>query len=171
MDDHPKSIVLLMTPFRDGVAFKSPTKGAFFLNGWAFEKSNADALEHAEKYTPEGTEITVDHVEVDLPDPRIGGAEDEHGYGTDGVFEAEGVHIPFAGACPVQGDGEVDGFGCYYRSRGSGWALEIKIGGDEPWTYGEWDYVWPDGGWIHRDESMKNLAKAVQKFRERDTAK
>jgi len=167
--DHPKSIVLLITPFRDGVAYKSPTPGTLMLGGWNQDKTEEEAVANARKYLPEGTEVIVDHVTVDLPTPKLGGEEDEdgYGYGCDGVYQAKGVYINFNGACPVQGEGEVDGFGCYYRSRHNGWTLEIKIGGDEPWEYGEWKYVWPEAGWLHRDETMKHIEKAVAKFRER----
>lgn len=165
--DHPKSIVLRVAPHRDGVAFTSPTEGAFTLTGWQAAKNEEEALEWARKHIPEGTEITVEQATDQLPSPKLGGMqEEERGYGTDGTYEAEGVSIRFGGACPVQGEGEVDGFGIYYRSRGNGWTLEIKNGGDEPWMYGEWEMVWPDAGWLHRDETVKNIEKAVAKFRE-----
>lgn len=35
------------------------------------------------------------------------------------------------GACPVQGEGEVDGASWYFRARGEGWSFEITPDTDE----------------------------------------
>jgi len=102
--------------------------------------------------------------------PQTAGCE-----GTGGTYEAPGVSITFGGACPVQGTGEIDGHGCYYRARGEGWSLEVydcEIEGDGLpgeghllWEYGEGRYIWPLGGWLAAEESRRNIARAVRKFR------
>lgn len=92
--------------------------------------------------------------------PRIGDIDE-----TEGAIHDDGINIEFGGACPVQGEGTVDGFGVYYRSRGHGWSLEIYVGGEDPWEYGENLYAWPDGGWIDKSESILNIMKAITKFR------
>lgn len=90
---------------------------------------------------------------------------------TDGVATGDGYEVPFGGACPVQGDGEVDGHPCYYRSRGKGWSLEVyPVGGDTMtappiFEYGEACYVWPAGGYVRPEISAENVARAVAKFR------
>jgi hypothetical protein len=93
---------------------------------------------------------------------------------TSGTYESPGVFVEFGGACPVQGDGEIDGHKCYYRSRGNGWQFEIYDGdffGDtEPrvdvWDYWERPYIFPDGGWVHPDVSCSCIARAVDKWRQ-----
>lgn len=52
-------------------------------------------------------------------------AQDVTGGDTDGVAAGEGYEVTFGGGCPVQGDGVVDGFPCYYRSRGAGWSFSV----------------------------------------------
>jgi hypothetical protein len=95
--------------------------------------------------------------------------------GTFGLYEAEGVSVAFGGAVPIQGDGEVDGHPCYYRSRGEGWSFEVYARGadvsrelpDPIWEYGERRYFFPFGGWVTARVSMACIARAVAKFRER----
>lgn len=95
---------------------------------------------------------------------------------TDGAFDAPGVSISFGGACPVQGDGEIDDYGVYYRSRGETWSLDVydrDVDGDLPgpehevWSFSRREYIGYDGGWINADESRRNIGIAVRKFRER----
>ena len=110
----------------------------------------------------------VDRVEPPVCEPKTGAAKDDAaGPLTDGVYQAEGVELRFGGACPVQGDGEVDGRAAYYRARGGGWSLDVELSDNESWTYGGAPYAWPDGGWLHRDESIANIETAVAAFRSR----
>jgi len=96
---------------------------------------------------------------------------------TIGSIGDDGIEIDFGGACPVQGMGEVDGHTCYYRSRGRGWQFMVwakgvtehqinKHGAEPIFEYDEDPYAFPDGGWLHRDESIANIRRAVTKFRE-----
>lgn len=94
------------------------------------------------------------------------------GFGeTGGVYLDEGVEIHFGGACPVQGEGTVDGRECYYRSRGEGWQFHVAapgsedVFGDDAWSHSERCYVWPDGGWVSADVSRACIAQGVAAFR------
>lgn len=100
-----------------------------------------------------------------------------------GELVDDGIDIQFGGACPVQGDGTVDGRVMYYRSRGSGWELSIAKEGkrmreplegffpdspaldEEAWVFAEHPYHWPDGGWVHADVSRECIRRAVAKWR------
>jgi hypothetical protein len=97
--------------------------------------------------------------------------------GTRGALNVEGIDIEWGGACPVQGEGTVDGYPCYYRSRGECWEIEVfPIGTDlektpwpdSVWYYDECPYIWPDGGWVPAQVSEQCIRKAVQLFREKD---
>jgi len=95
--------------------------------------------------------------------------------GMSGHYLEEGVDVPFGGACPVQGEGTLDGHPVYYRSRGTSWSFEVWEKGT-PWTNClpegdpifccvESKYEWPNAGWIEASESMANIKKAVELFR------
>lgn len=90
---------------------------------------------------------------------------------TDGVAAGEGYEVEFSGMCPVQGDGGIDGFPCYYRARGKGWSLEVyPVGGSTETTEALWStarscYVWPAGGYLRADLSRQNIERAVAAFR------
>jgi len=94
---------------------------------------------------------------------------------TDGTATGEGYEVPFGGACPVQGDGIVDGFPCYYRSRGAGWSFTVYPPGTDDddletpavWEHAEICYLWPDGGWVSTARSVACIERAVAKFRAR----
>lgn len=98
------------------------------------------------------------------------------GEDTCGTYGGPGVWVPFGGACPVQGTGEVDGFGVYYRARGESWSLDVydceiegnDLPGDEHqvWSYHRREYVGYAGGWIDHRESRRNIEIAVKRFRE-----
>lgn len=92
---------------------------------------------------------------------------------TSGTFSAPGVEIEFGGACPVQGDGEVDGQECYYRSRGEGWQFHVACEGDvfdeDAWEYFERVNYFPDAGWVHRDVTMDRIARAVSIYRQQQS--
>lgn len=90
---------------------------------------------------------------------------------TAGEIHDDGIEISFGGACPVQGNGTIDGYVAYYRSRGTGWSLALYPAGTDldeyPWPkeevgyYAEEAYAFPDGGWLHADESEANIRKAA----------
>jgi hypothetical protein len=98
-----------------------------------------------------------------------GGIADIHR--TAGCVGDNGFDIDFSGACPVQGDGEIDGRVCYYRSRGEGWQFHVApVGSDDvfagdAWTYSERKYCFPDGGWVTAEVSIACIRKAVALFR------
>lgn len=93
---------------------------------------------------------------------------------TKGIYRSNDAYVNFGGACPVEGIGEIDGHGIYYRSRGEGWSLEIyedtidiaeeNVSGDVIWEYGESRYYWPDGGWVSAEVSFANIDKALKLF-------
>jgi hypothetical protein len=94
------------------------------------------------------------------------GYEDTRGY----ICE-DGLEIEFAGACPVQGEGTLDGHDVYYRSRGEGWQFHVAgpsgdVFGDDAWEYAEVPYIFPDGGWVDRSVSEACIRRAVAKWRE-----
>jgi hypothetical protein len=98
---------------------------------------------------------------------------------TDGTAAGEGYQVEFGGACPVQGDGAVDGFPCYYRSRGAGWSFSVYAVGVDTyndleaapiWEHAETCYLWPDGGWVHTARSIACIERAVALFRARTVA-
>ena len=90
---------------------------------------------------------------------------------TCGSVDDDGIDLPFGGACPVQGDGEVDGRIVYYRSRGEGWQFHVApVGSDDvfaadAWEYGERPYFFPDGGWVPASISQSCIRKAIAKWR------
>ena len=103
---------------------------------------------------------------------------------TDGVLHEDGLEIHFYGACPVQGVGILAERFCYYRARGRGWSFTVWAEGvtqlgehglpelDAEWEYRRPDvYAHPDGGWLHRDESIKNLREAIAAWRTRSIPK
>lgn len=92
---------------------------------------------------------------------------------TCGSISAEGVTFRIGGACPVQGYGTVHGHPAYYRARGRGWSLEVYSVGTDPesddrlspiWYVKESPYAFPDGGWLHYEESRRNILKAADAF-------
>jgi len=79
--------------------------------------------------------------------------------------------IEFGGACPIQGSGTINNCEAYYRSRGTGWELEIakpgnKIDdGNDSWVYYSGrKYHFPDGGWLDPEVTKKNISVAVNKY-------
>lgn len=94
---------------------------------------------------------------------------------TEGTYGAPGIWVTFGGACPVQGYGDVDHHGVYYRARGECWSVEFydcavgerDLPDDEHlvWEYGRREYVGFAGGWIDHRESRRNLEIAVRQFR------
>jgi hypothetical protein len=169
---------ILHGPYGEGWAWNVDLGPGCFVRGWHAAKSETEAMEKAReeigKWNRDPAEAIVDRVEPPLKPPKMGTTDDDEGYGTDGQYaetnmagEPSGTQISFSGACPVQGTGDVDGYEAYYRARGNGWSLDITLSENECWTYGEADYAWPDGGWIHRDQSIENIERAVTAFRAR----
>lgn len=119
------------------------------------------------------SDLRISFVEHEEPkrEPRTGSFAD-----TAGSIADDGLTFGFGGACPVQGDGEVDGRVCYYRARARGWQFAVWAEGvtfeqadcGPVFEYAEDPYAFPDGSWLHRDESIANIRRAVAKFRLRD---
>lgn len=92
-------------------------------------------------------------------------------------FEQDGVSTYYGGACPVQGQGLIDGHPFYYRARGRGWDLDVfeqhEVLDEDLWpdpifSYRERPYAHPDGGWLQASESKLNILKAAEAFRARN---
>lgn len=90
------------------------------------------------------------------------------------VIECEG------GACPYQAYGRIDGYPCYFRSRGEAWSFRVRMDKGEPidpieWNDGEqWTHVeqygpWPSAGYITKEEAHTFMEKAIQEFRNVNT--
>lgn len=89
---------------------------------------------------------------------------------TAGEYSAPGVVVRYGGACPVQGRGDVDGFLCYYRSRGEGWQFHVypqdgMLFGDDVFVFEERKYHFPEGGWVAPEVSNRCIERAVLAFR------
>lgn len=92
---------------------------------------------------------------------------------TEGGVHERGLDIDFGGACPVQGEGELDGRACYYRSRGEGWQFHVAAPGkdhdgifhEDAWVYADRRYFFPDGGWVDANVSRACIQKAAALFR------
>jgi len=150
-------------------AFKYDLGPGIHLTGWHVAKTEAEALEKARaevaKWGRDGAAAVVERVEVPLRAPRRGGMDETQGHYHELLDDGREVDIPFGGACPVQGEGDVGGLEAYYRARGAHWSLTITLSEQESWTYGRPCGAWPDAGWLHRDESIANIAEAVRAFR------
>jgi len=90
---------------------------------------------------------------------------------TSSLLVEHGLAIAWGGACPVQGEGTLDGRECYYRSRGEGWQFHVAgpdgdVFGDDAWVYSERKYIFPDGGWVSPAVSARCIRKAVKLYRE-----
>lgn len=111
-----------------------------------------------------GITIRDDGAVSEAPTLRTGitGAYDED----HGLVADDGIKVEWGGACPIQGEGSVDGRTIYYRARGSGWRIDIAEGSQSEFTYGESEYIWPDGGWLNAAESERNIRLGVAKWRE-----
>jgi hypothetical protein len=94
--------------------------------------------------------------------------------GTSGHIESASLMLDVAFGCavPVQGDGEILGHPCYYRSRGEGWSFEVYAEGadvseglpDPIWEYSRAPYFWPDGGWVAAGVSRACILEAGHAF-------
>ena len=95
---------------------------------------------------------------------------------TKGALSEDGLEVEWGGACPVQGFGTIDGYPCYYRSRGESWSFDIFPPGtdlsvdadlsvDPIWSHEADPYIWPDGGWVSSDVSAACIRNAAALFR------
>lgn len=168
----PPKVTVLYGPYGDGYAWKITGIPGFDHFGWKRAANEEEARERsrddARRWTRADAEVIYDKVDVPLQAPKCGGNNDDgQGFTTDGAADIEGVELSFHGACPVQGEGVVDGYEAYYRARGEGWSLTVTLSEQEVWVFGEQPYAFPDGGWLHRDESIANISRAVAAFRAR----
>lgn len=158
-------------PYGDTWAFKVDLGPGAYTMGWQVADGEQDALEKAKaevtKWGRDADQAVLERVEVPRKKPKLGGFADTEGSYHELLDDGREVEIPFGGACPVQGEGEVEGLPAYYRSRGAHWSLTITLSEEEEWTYGRVCGAWPDAGWLHREESLRNIAEAVRAFRAR----
>lgn len=67
-----------------------------------------------------------------------------------------------SGQCPVQAEGEVDGFSFYFRARGNHWSFEI---GNNEWyreeRYGDKPF---EAGWMTHEEALILIERAANEF-------
>lgn len=71
------------------------------------------------------------------------------------------------GNCPVQATGIIEGYGFYFRARGSRWSVEIYTGKLGPWEYGE-DYGTDyEAGWMDPKVAETMIYKAATIFHEK----
>ncbi len=92
-----------------------------------------------------------------------------------GTLSGDGWRGEFAGMCPVQGEGEVDGRPFYFRARGEHWELSVAHAGGDPvevsigcadgFSYSEPYGTWPEAGWMSEPHVMRAMTKAVGIFR------
>lgn len=90
---------------------------------------------------------------------------------TFGFIHEAGVDIEWSGACPVQGEGTVDGREAYYRSRGEGWQFHVAgpsqdVFADDAFVYEERRYFFPDGGWVAPRVSEACIRRGVLAYRQ-----
>ncbi len=68
------------------------------------------------------------------------------------------------GNCPVQAEGQIDGFGFYFRARGEQWSIEIYDGSEKGWYYSEPYGTTFEAGWMDKEEAEAFIEKAAEKF-------
>lgn len=79
------------------------------------------------------------------------------------------------GACPVQGQGDVDGFHWYFRARHDAWSFEVYStpfeadGGLPPDHTRVWDVEGEagDASWMPYSEAWQRIAESITSFRRR----
>lgn len=88
----------------------------------------------------------------------------------DGPLPVEIVYDMIGGNCPVQAEGQINGYYFYFRARGEGWHMELGLPkghvgwyGVAAWEYEE-DYHGPekDAGWIGLNEAKTFIEKAAR---------
>lgn len=74
------------------------------------------------------------------------------------------------GACPVQGEGVIEGWPFYFRSRGQRWSLSVAEPGFDPASEAVWEHSehYSDepyaAGWLTDDEARGLIARAAEAF-------
>jgi hypothetical protein len=90
---------------------------------------------------------------------------------TAGEIVEYGLEISWGGACPVHGEGLVDGRACDYRSRGESWSFSVYRGPKSEdmeiptWEHAERPYLFPQGGWVAPYISEACIRRAVSLWR------
>jgi hypothetical protein len=136
--------------------------------GWHRADNETEALEKATKDAERFSLGEYDHAttKIERVTTTARCPKTSNVAGAEGHYLAPGVDVPFGGACPIQGEGTLDGFPVYYRARGAGWSLSVTLSDNEEWTYGDAPYAWPDGGWLDAEESVANIRTATEAFRQ-----
>ena len=170
----------------DFVPFPIATANGHDINGWQSitqREGDPDPLYTAaflagvrlNSYGGHALEFRICRLLDGRQPPRLGSLNE-----TGGSFDEGGLTLEFGGACPVQGIGTLDGRVAYYRARGDGWSFEVWAEGVDvaddglPEPEAEWvhdrsgAYAWPDGGWLHHDQSIENLREALAAWRSRE---
>lgn len=81
----------------------------------------------------------------------------------------------FGGACPVQGEGSIDGLFWYFRARGEHWQFHVAKDRGHLFKNDIFycDIEWPDetfaAGWMHPDDAARCLALAVALYRQQES--
>jgi len=90
--------------------------------------------------------------------------------------KSDSLDIVVGGACPVQGEGKLDGLPIYFRARHDGWSFAIcqkkhddavnVAWGDSPGWWTECDYGSSfDAGWMSGDHSRLCVMAAIRSWR------
>jgi hypothetical protein len=73
------------------------------------------------------------------------------------------------GACPLQGEGEVDGHAWYFKARRQSWTFEVRdhrVAAGKDWqtggNYGEGPY---DAGWMKHSHAWVLIRESIARFR------
>lgn len=93
--------------------------------------------------------------------------------------EGEGWSGSIGGACPVQGDGQVDGLPWYFRARGRHWSLSVgwRADADAAAVWATGDAGWYIEGesdekdefaasWMRHGEAWRHITEAIALFRD-----
>ena len=80
-----------------------------------------------------------------------------------GSIDEPGLSISWHGACPVQGEGTIDGYPCYYRARDGGTFTVFALGTRTP----IWESVVFDGdGWDEAPITEAFIRQEAKNFRD-----
>lgn len=89
-------------------------------------------------------------------------------------YDGDGLTVRFYGACPVQGDGMVDGVPLYFRARYSGWSVRIgealkedEWDDEKMWvSRGKWgDDSGVEAGFMPYEVALEFLKREIQEWR------
>lgn len=92
------------------------------------------------------------------------------------ALHGKGIYVYWlSGLCPVQAQGWVDGMPFYFRARGDQWTMaihetvtmniDLAVGDDGNWTYGETYGIVPDAGYMPFIEALCFIETSVERFR------